>query len=84
MDGKCISCEKNLDLTEGPIMEYCTPCVKTVKTPSDEKLEKQAKSKGEPVDFENAELNRQIANLVKQPRMIEFIKRLKAMEETVR
>ena len=84
MDGKCISCEKNLDITEGPIIEYCTPCVKTVETPSDKKFEKRARLKGEAEDFENAELNRQIANLVKQPRMIEFIKRLKAMEEAVR
>ena len=53
MDGKCVSCEKDLDLAEGLIVE----------------------------DLENAELNRQIASLVKQPRMIELMKRLKSMEE---
>ena len=55
MDGKCVSCEKDLDLAEG-----------------------------EAEDLENPELNRQIANLVKQPRMIELMKRLKSMEEAVR
>jgi hypothetical protein len=46
--------------------------------------EKGAKSKGEAEDLENPELNRQIAILVKQPRMIELMKRLKSMEEAVR
>ena len=82
MDGKRISCEKNLDPIERPIIEYCTPCVK--KTPVDEKFEKGAKLKGEAEDFESAELNRQIANLVKQPRMIEFMERLRSIEEAIR
>lgn len=84
MDGKRISCEKNLDRTERPIIEYCTPCVKTVKTPADEKLEKRAKSREGADDLENAELKRQIASLVKQPRMIEFMKRLRSIEEAAR
>ena len=46
--------------------------------------EKGTISKGEPDDLENPELNRQIAILVKQPRMIEFMKRLESMKEAVR
>ena len=81
MDGKCLPCEKDLDLAEGLIMGDGTECARTVKAPTNEKSEKGAKSKGGVEDLENAELERQIASLVKQPRMIEFIKRLKAMEE---
>ena len=87
MDGKCISRGKGLDLTEGPsIRDWgdCTACVKTAKALAEEKSEKRAKSKGEVEDSENAELRRQIANLVNQPRMIEFMNRLKSMEEAVR
>jgi hypothetical protein len=86
MDGKFISCEKDLGLTEGPnIGDWgdCTPCVKTAKALAEEKSEKGAKSKGEVEDLENTELKRQIASLVKQPRMIELMRRLKSMEETV-
>ena len=39
---------------------------------------------GEVEDPENAELNRRMTSLLNKPRMIEFIKRLKAMEEAVR
>ncbi len=46
--------------------------------------EKGAKSKGEAEDLENAELNRQIAILVKQPRMIELMERLESMKEAVK
>ena len=93
MDGKCRSCEKDLDLTEGPnIGDWgdwgdwgdCTPCVKTAKALAEEKSEKGAKSKGEVEDLEDAELERQIASLVKQPRMIEFMKRLESMAEAAR
>ena len=86
MDGKSVPYEKDLDLAEGPgIGDWGewgdwgdrAQCI-------DEKCEMGAKSKGEAEDFENAELNRRIASLLKQPRMIEFMKRLKAMEETVR
>jgi hypothetical protein len=60
-----------------------TQCVKTIKAPANEKSEKGAKSKGEAEDLENPELNRQIASLLKQPRMIELMQRLKSMEEAV-
>ena len=83
MDGKCVPCEKDLDLAEGRIIGDCAQCIKTVKAPAKEKSEKGAKSKGEAEDLENAELNRQIASLVKQPRMIELMLRLKSMEEAV-
>ncbi len=43
-----------------------------------------AKSKGESEDLKGAELERQIASLLKQPRVIEFIKRLESIEEAVR
>jgi predicted amidophosphoribosyltransferase len=81
---KCASCEKDLRLVEELIIGYCTQCVKTGKAPAKEKSEKGAKSKGEAGDFENGELNKQIASLVKQPRMIELMKRLKSLEEAVK
>ena len=84
MDGKCLPCEKDLDLAEGLIMGDGTECARTVKAPTNEKSEKGAKSKGEAEDLENAELNRQIAALVKQPRMIELMQRLKSMGEAAR
>ena len=83
MDGKRVSCETDLDLAEGPIIGDGTQCVETAKAPANEMSEKGAKSKGEAEDLENAEFNRQIASLVKQPRMIELMKRLKSMEEAV-
>jgi hypothetical protein len=83
MDGKCASCEKGLHLVEELIIGYCTQCVKTVKAPAKEKSEKGAKSKEEREDLENAEFNKQLASLVKQPRMIELMKRLKSLEEAV-
>lgn len=84
MGRKCASCEKDLHLVEELIIGYCTQCVKAGKAPAEEKSEKGAKSKGETVDLENVELNRQIASLVKQPRMIELMKRLKSLEEAVK
>jgi hypothetical protein len=84
MDGKCLPCEKDLDLAEGLIMGDGNECARTVKAPANEKSEKGAKSKEEAEDLENPELNRQIATLVKQPRMIELIQRLKSMEEAAR
>ena len=84
MGRKCASCEKDLHLVEDLIIGYCTECVKTGKTPAKEKSEKGAKSKGEVEDLENEELNKQIANLVKQPRMIELMKRLKSLGEAAK
>jgi hypothetical protein len=84
MGRKCASCEKDLHLVEELIIGYCTQCVKTGKAPAKEKSEKGAKSKGELEDLENEELNKQIANLVKQPRMIELMKRLKSLGEAAK
>ena len=84
MGRKCASCEKDLHLVEELIIGYCTQCVKTGKAPAKEKSEKGAKSKGEVEDLENEELNKQIANLVKQPRMIELMKRLKSLGEAAK
>jgi hypothetical protein len=83
MGGKCASCEKDLHLVEELIRGYCIQCVKTGKAPAMEKSEKGAESKREAEDSENLELNEQIASLVKQPRMIELMKRLKSLEEDV-
>jgi hypothetical protein len=84
MGKKCASCEKDLHLVEELIIGSCTQCVKTGKAPAMEKSEKGAKSKGEADDLENVELKEQIATLMKQPRIIELMKRLKSLEETVR
>jgi hypothetical protein len=84
MGRKCASCEKDLHLVEELIIGYCTQCVKTGKAPAKEKSEMGAKSKREAGDLENVELNKQIASLVKQPRMIELMKRLKSLEEAVK
>jgi hypothetical protein len=84
MGTKCASCEKDLHLVEELIIGYCTQCVKTGKAPAKEKSEKGAKSKREAQDLENGELNKQIASLVKQPRMIELMRRLKSLEEAVK
>jgi hypothetical protein len=84
MGRKCASCENDLHLVEELIIGYCTQCVKTGKTPAKEKSAKGAKSKREAGDLENVELNKQIASLVKQPRMIELMKRLKSLEEAVK
>jgi len=78
MKGKRISCEKDFDLTEGPLIGDCAM------VPANEKSEKGAKPKGEAEVLEDAELKSRIAGLVKQPRMIEFMKRLKSLEEAVR
>ncbi|MGZ3539451.1 MAG: hypothetical protein ACXVAB_15650 [Thermodesulfobacteriota bacterium] len=84
MGRKCASCEKDLHLVEELIIGYCTQCVKTGKAPAKEKSEKGAKSKREAEDLENGELNKQIASLLKQPRMIELMRRLKSLEEAVK
>ena len=84
MDRKCASCEKDLHLVEELIRGYCIQCIKTGKAPAMEKSEKGAKSKREAQDSENGELNKQIASLVKQPRMIELMRRLKSLEEAVK
>jgi len=84
MGRKCASCEKDLHLVEELIMGYCTQCVKTGKTPAKEKSEKGAKSKKEAADLENVELEKQIASLVKQPRVMQLMKRLKSLGEAVK
>ena len=84
MGRKCASCEKDLYLVEELIIGYCTQCSKTGKALAKEKSEKGVKSKGEAEDLENVELNKQIASLVKQPRMIELMKRLKSLGEAAR
>jgi len=84
MGRRCGSCEKDLQLVEELIIGYCAQCVKAGKGPAKEKYEKGAKSKGDAGDLENVELNNQMANLVKQPRMIELMKRLKSLEEAVK
>ena len=83
MGGKCASCEKDLHLVEELIRGYCIQCVKTGKAPAMEKSEKGAKSKREAEDSENLELDKQIASLVKQPRIVELMKRLKSLGEAV-
>ncbi len=84
MGRKCTSCERDLHLVEELIMGYCTQCVKTGKTPAREKSEKGAKSKRWSVDLENVELNKQIASLVKQPRVMQLIQRLKSLGEAAK
>ncbi len=84
MGRKCASCEKDLHLVEELIMGYCTQCVKTGKTPAEEKSEKGAKSKRWSADLENVELNKQIASLVKQPRVMQLIQRLKSLGEAAK
>ncbi len=77
MDVKSVPYEKNLDLAEGPIPGDRARRV-------NEKTETGAKSTGEAEDPENAELKRRIASLLKQPRMIELMERLRSMGEAVR
>ncbi len=77
MDRKSVPYEKDLDLAEGPI-----PGGRAWRV--NEKSETGAKSKGAAGDPENAEFNRRIAILLKQPRMIEFMERLRFMGEAVR
>jgi len=72
MGRKCASCEKDLHLLEELIKGYCTECNKT------------GKAKGEVEDLENVELNKQIASLVKQPRIVELINRLKSLGEAAK
>ncbi|MGZ3494939.1 MAG: hypothetical protein ACXWMJ_07320 [Syntrophales bacterium] len=81
MGRKCASCEKDLHLVGELIIGYCTECVKTGKAPAQEKSEEKAKSKVKAEDLENVELNKQIASLVKQPRILELMKRLKCLGE---
>ncbi len=77
MDGNSVPYEKDLDLTEGPIPGDRARRV-------DEKPQTEAKSKGGAEDPENVELKRRIASLLKQPRMIELMERLRSMGEAVR
>jgi|GEM_PF-1110456 len=84
MGRKCVSCEEDLHLIEELVIGYCTQCVKTGKAPAKEKSESGVKSKGEVEDLENVELHKQIASLVKQPRIIELMKRLKSLEEAAK
>lgn len=72
MDRKCALCEKDLHFGEELIRGYCTECDKT------------GKPKGEAEDLRKAELNKQIASLVKQPRFIELINRLKSLAEAAK
>jgi hypothetical protein len=81
MGRKCASCEKDLHLVGELIIGYCTECVKTGKAPAQEKSEEKAKSKVRAEDLENVEVNEQIASLVKQPRILELMKRLKCLGE---
>ena len=83
MGRKCASCEKDLHLIEELVTGYCTRCVKTGKASGQEKSEKGAKSRGEAEDSENVEFNKQVARLLKQPRVIELIQRLKSLGERV-
>jgi hypothetical protein len=81
MGRKCASREKDLHLPE----ELRTgQCVKAEKAPAKEKSEKGMKSKGEAEDLEIAELNKQIPSLEKQPKIIELMRKLKALEEAVK
>ncbi len=84
MGRKCASCEKDLHLVEELIMGYCTQCVNTGKTPAKEKSEKRAKSKKGTEDLENMELNKQIASLVKRPRVMQLMQRLKSLGEAAK
>ncbi len=77
MGRKCASCEKDLHLVEELILGYCTECVKTGKA----KSKKGANSRGRAKNLENVELKEQIASLLKQPRVIELINRLKSLGE---
>lgn len=72
MGRKCASCEKELHLLEELIIGYCTECNKT------------RKEKGDGEDLKKLELNKQIANLLKQPRFIELINRLKSLAEAAK
>ncbi len=83
MDRKSVPCEKDFDLAERPSIgdwgdrAQCDQCI-------DGKSETGGKSRGETEDLENAKLNRRIASLLKQPRMIEFMERLRSLDEAVR
>lgn len=84
MGRKCASCERDLHLHQELITGYCTQCVKTGKALAKEKSEKGAKSQGVAEDLEKVELNKQIASLVKQPRVIELMERLRSLGEAVK
>ncbi len=80
MDGKSVPYENDLELAEGPSIGDWGDRAQCM----NEKSETGAKSKGETEDLEYAELNRRVASLLKQPRMIEFMERLRSLDETVR
>lgn len=69
MERKCASCEGDLHLVEELIKGYCDECIKT------------GRAKGHSEPLENIDLNEQIASLIKQPRVIEFMQRLKSLGE---
>ncbi len=69
MERKCALCARDLYLVEELIKGYCDECLKT------------GKATGESEALENIDLNKQITSLVKQPRVIEFMQRLKSLGE---
>jgi hypothetical protein len=81
MGRKYTSYEKDLHLPEElRIGQY----VKAGKAPAEEKSERGMKSKREAEDLEIAELNKQIPSLKKQPKIIELMRKLKALEEAAK
>ena len=81
MGRKYTSYEKDLHLPEElRIGQYG----KAGKTPAEEKSEKGMKSKREAEDLEIAELNEQMPSLEKQPKIIELMRKLKALEEAAK
>ena len=78
MGRKYASHEKDLHLPEDlRIGQYG----KAGKAPAEETSEKEMKSKGETEGLEIAELNKQIPSLKEQPKIIELMRKLKALEE---
>jgi len=81
MGRKYASHEKGLHLPEElRIGQY----VKAGKTPAEEKSEKGMKSKGEAENLEIAELNKQIPSLETEPKIIELMRKLKALEQAAK
>lgn len=84
MGRKSASCEKDSHLVEELMVGYCSPCVETAKAPAKEKSEKGVEWKGKAEGLKNVELKKQIESLVKQPRIMELIERLKSLKEAVK
>jgi len=81
MGRKYASHEKELHLPEElRIGQY----VKAGKTSAEEKSKKGMKSKGEAENLEIAELNKQIPSLETEPKIIELMRKLKALEEAAK